>query len=411
MRRLALLTVLLGSSAAIAEDWARFRGPNGTGAVAGKLPDINPKSPLWKTALPGKGNSSPIVVGGKVFVQSATNDGTKRFLVCLDAGTGKIDWTKDVPGHAAKIHKLNSYASGTPASDGKLVYCAWWDGGAMSLAAYDFAGNEKWSHSLGSYASDHGAGHSPSVYDGTVYLNADGSKDLGGHATLFAFDAATGQKKWAAERPAHRACYSTPFVWDRPGKGTELVVGTTTEVTGYDPATGKVNWTHAIHWPGGKMKLRVIGSPLAVDGLIVCYTGDGGGSRYTLAIDPNGPTPKKVWDLSNKGTPYVPCMLTKNGLLFWMADNGLAACAEARTGKVLWEERLATKEVMSSPVLVGDEVLAFSMTGTYYVFKADREYELVRRGELGEPVEASPAVADGRLYVRGGTHLFCFGSR
>jgi outer membrane protein assembly factor BamB len=281
----------------------------------------------------------------------------------------------------------------------------------MNLAAYDFAGNEKWTHSLGSYISDHGAGHSPSVYDGTVYLNADGGKELGGHATLFAFDAATGQKKWEVQRPAHRASFSTPFVWDRPGKGTELVVGTTTEITGYDPATGKANWAHEIDWTGRGMKLRVVGSPLAADGLIVCYTGDGGGSRYTLAIDPSGPTPKKVWDLSNKGTPYVPCMLTKNGLLFWIGDTGLAACAEARTGKLLWEERLGTKEVMASPVLVGDEVLAFTATGMYYVFKATRKYEEVRRGELGEPVLASPAVADGRLYVRGGTHLYCFGSR
>jgi outer membrane protein assembly factor BamB len=411
MRRLALSAVLLVSAVSSGADWARFRGPNGTGTADGNLPDIDAKAPRWKTAIPGEGISSPIVVGGKVFVQSGAKDGSKRVLVCLDAATGKTEWTKDVPGHAAKKHGKNSYASGTPASDGKLVYCAWWDGDAMSLAAYDFSGNEKWTASLGSYVSDHGAGHSPMVHDGTVYLNADGSKDLGGHASLVAFDAATGQKKWSVERPAHRASFSTPFVWERPGKGTELVVGTTTEITGYDPATGKANWSHAIDWAGGKMKLRVVGSPVAVGGLIVCPSGDGGGSRYMLGVDPNGGTPKKVWDRSNNGTPYVPCLLEKNGLLFWMADNGLAACADAKTGANVWEERVTTKEVMSSPILVGNEILSIATTGEYFVFKAAREYELVRRGSIGESVSASPALADGRLYVRGATHLFCFGAK
>ncbi|QDU20864.1 outer membrane protein assembly factor BamB family protein [Urbifossiella limnaea] len=409
MRRLALPAVLLASFVGLGADWARFRGPNGTGVAAGKLPDIDAKAPLWKVAVPGEGISSPIVVGGKVFVQSGAKDGSKRMLTCLDAVTGKTEWTKDVPGHAAKKHAKNSYASGTPASDGKHVYCAWWDGDAMTLAAYDFAGNEKWTASLGSYISDHGAGHSPMVHDGVVYLNADGSKDLGGHATLVAYDAATGQKKWAVERPAHRASFSTPFVWERPGKRTELVVGTTTEITGYDPATGKANWTHPIEWGGAKMKLRVVGSPVASGGLIVCPSGDGGGSRYMLAVDPNGGSPKKVWDSKNSGVPYVPCLLEKNGLLFWVADNGVVACADAKSGTKLWEDRPTTKEVLSSPIMAGSEILAIVTTGEFFVLKAEREYELVRRGSIGEPVSASPALADGRLYVRGATHLFCFG--
>ncbi len=410
MRRLACLGLLLLSTTALAADWTRFRGPNGTGTANGPLPDINPKAPRWKVEIPGKGVSSPIVVNGKVFLQTGSSDGTKRLLLCLDAATGKTEWTKEVLGQKAKAHAKNSMASGTPASDGTLVYCLWWDGDAMSLAAYDFAGNEKWSHSLGSYRSDHGAGHSPAVYDGTVYVNLDGSADLGGSAALLAFDAQTGQKKWAVDRRAHRASYSTPFLWERPGKGAEVVVGTTTEVTGYDAATGKTNWAFEMKWPAGKMPLRVVGSPLTVGDMVVCYTGDGGGARYTVGIDPNGGAPKKLWDLS-KNTPYVPCMLTKNGLLFWTTDNGLAACAEAKTGKVLWEERLGAVDVTASPILAGDEILAFVDKGQFFVFKADREFDLVRKGDLGQPVSASPALVDGRLYVRGATHLFCFGAK
>ncbi len=410
MRRLALAVVLTSSAVGLAADWARFRGPNGTGTVAGPLPEIGPKTTLWKVPIPGKGVSSPIIVSGKVFLQSAADDGKKRFLLCLDAASGKTEWTKEVIGHTAKKHPKNSFASGTPASDGTLVYCAWWDGDAMSLSAYDFAGNEKWSQSLGSYISDHGAGHSPAVYDGIVYLNMDGSKDLGGHATLVAFDAATGQKKWSVERPAHRASFSTPFVWERPGKGTEVVVGTTTEVSGYDPATGNTNWAYPIEWSSGKMKLRVVGSPVAAGGLIVCYTGDGGGARYTIGIDPSGPAPKKVWDLS-RNTPYVPCMLAKNDLLYWVADNGIAACAEAKTGTVLWEERLGSVDVTASPLMAGDEILAIADKGQFFAFKAGREFELVRKGDIGEPVSASPALVDGKLYIRGASHLFCFGAK
>lgn len=410
MIRLALAALLLGSTAGFAADWTRFRGPNGTGTADGPLPEVAPKAALWKVGVPGKGVSSPIVVNGKVFLQTGSEDGAKRLLICYDAATGKGEWTREVTGHTAKRHAKNSLASGTPASDGKLVYCLWWDGDAMSLAAYDFDGIEKWSHSLGSYKSDHGAGHSPAVYDGTVYVNLDGSADLGGSAALLAFDAATGQKKWAVDRKAHRASYSTPFLWERPGKAAEVVVGTTTEVTSYDPATGRTNWAYPIVWPAGKMPLRVVGSPLTVGDMVVCYTGDGGGARYTVGIDPTKPTPAKVWE-RNKNTPYVPCMLTKDDLLFWVTDNGLAACAEAKTGKLLWEERLGAVDVTSSPILVGDEILAFADKGQYFVFKADREFELVRKGDLGQPVSASPALVDGRLYVRGSTHLFCFGKK
>lgn len=419
MHRLALVALLVCSSA-LAADWDRFRGPNGTGAADGKLPEIGPKTTLWKVPLPGSGVSSPIIVGGKIYVQSASNDGAKRFLVCLDAATGKTVWTKEVVGNDAKRHKLNSLASGTPACDGKQVYCVWWDGAAMSVAAYDLDGTEKWSHSLGSYTSDHGPGHSPSVIGGTVYVNFDGSegadgqagttKGVGSGARLVAFDAATGAKKWSVERKPYRSSFSTPFLWDRPGKGAEVVVGTTTEMTGYDPDTGKVKWAYPVTWPAGKMPLRVVGSPLVAGGLVVCSFGDGGGARYAVGINPDAKTPAKVWEL-DKGTPYVPCMLTKNDLLFWIGDKGVAACAEAKTGKVLWEERLASKDVTASPILVGDEVLAFAQTGEYYVFKAAREFELARKGKLDEAVLASPALVDGKLYVRGASHLYCFGAR
>ena len=131
-----------------------------------------------------------MVAGGKLFLQTASVDGATRSLLCLDAATGKTVWSADAPGQMARTHKKNSLASGTPAVDAERVYCLWWDGDALTLAAYTLDGKSAWATPLGAYRSDHGAGHSPVVYGGRVFVNNDGSDDLGGKAELQAFDAA-----------------------------------------------------------------------------------------------------------------------------------------------------------------------------------------------------------------------------
>src|SRR5262245_14174481 len=108
-----------------AADWPRFRGPNGSGIAEGPMPEIKPAAPLWKVEIPGRGAGSPVVVDGKVYVQSATIDGKKRMLICLSATTGKTEWTKELPGNKATTHAKNTFASGTPACDGQQLYCSW----------------------------------------------------------------------------------------------------------------------------------------------------------------------------------------------------------------------------------------------------------------------------------------------
>ncbi|MCI0701393.1 MAG: PQQ-binding-like beta-propeller repeat protein [Planctomycetia bacterium] len=387
-----------------AADWPRFRGPNGSGIAEGPMPTIDPKSPLWKVELPGRGAGSPIVVDGKIYVQSASTDGKTRILLCLNAANGKTEWTKELPGDTAKTHAKNTFASGTPACDGKQLYCSWWDGKVVSLHTYDLTGKELWQASLGNYISQHGPGFSPMVHDGIVFVNVDDDK----HAQLVAFDAKTGAKKWFADRKHYRACYSTPFILERPGKPAELLLGTTTAITSYDPTTGKVNWEYALVWPKGEMPLRVIGHPVYAAGLLVMHCGDGGGSRYTVAINPDAKKPTKVWELK-KETPYVPCLLVRDNRLFWIGDKGIATCAEAKTGKALWAERIFDADVTSSPVLIGDKILTISERGSVAILKADKEFEQPTIVQLGEGVYASPAVADGKVFIRGTTHLFCFG--
>jgi outer membrane protein assembly factor BamB len=397
--------LVLSLSLAGGADWPRFRGPNGTGAVDGPLPDMDPAKPMWKTKLPGKGAGSPIIVGGKVYLQAASADGKTRTLVCVTAATGKIEWERDLVGEKAHTHAKNSLASGTPASDGTHIYCQWWDGSGVSLVAHDLTGKEVWRASLGGYKSQHGPGFSPMLHDGLVFVNVDDDQ----RAELVAFDAKTGERKWIAPRKHVRACYSTPFVLERPGKPAELILGTTTAITSYDPKTGKVNWEHVVAWPKEGMPLRVIGHPVYAAGLIVLYSGDGSGARYMAAIDPDKKAPAKVWEL-RRDTPYVPCVLVKGDKLFWIGDKGVATCAEAKTGKAVWAERVFEKsDVSASPVMVGDQIVMVSEAGEIAVVKADKEFAEPTKVALKERVFASPAVADGKVFVRGDTHLFCFG--
>ncbi len=411
--RLIALAILAGSTlnSAPATDWPRLRGPNGNGIVAEAIPvKLTSENLLWKTPLPGSGHGSPIVVGDRVFVQACSSDNAKRSLICLNAKTGKIDWTQDVAAQKPNsIHRKNSSASSTPTSDGKRVIATVWDGNAIALYAYDMTGKELWNASVGGYSSAHGAGHSPMIFDGVVYLNVDSDSS----AKLVAYDAKTGDKKWAVDRIKERASYTTPLMLEEKAKPAQLILGTTTTVDSYDPKTGKTNWTYAVAWES-RTKLRAVGQPLIAAGNILTYMGEGGSGRYMVAVKSDGTgelgAKGKVWDLIEKDrTPYVPSALAYEDHLYWVNDTGFAACAEAKTGKILWYERALPKGVSSSPILVNGVVLAFDETGRSVAFRASpKAYETVGESKLGESVFASPAAADGRLFVRGTQHLHCF---
>jgi outer membrane protein assembly factor BamB len=401
--------LLLIAPLASAGDWPRFRGPNGTGTAADRdLPvkwNANERI-LWKTPLQGGGNSSPIVCAGRVFLQTSSPNGSERSLVCFDAVNGKELWSKAVPANRAHIHPRNTLASGTPSSDGERIYLAAWDGRDLLLLAYDFSGELLWRRDLGKFVSQHGAGHSPVVFAGRVFL----ADDQDGSASLLAFDAKSGTPLWQSERQAYRACYSTPFVRTTP-QGAELVVASTAGVDAYDPESGAVNW-HC-DWKFAQRPLRTVASPIAGAGLIFANAGDGDGSRDSIAVRPGrkgDPTKADVVWQERKSFPYVPCMLSLGEYLYSVNDSGVAACHVARTGERVWSERLGSP-VTASPILVDGKVIAPGEDGLVYVFAAAPTFKLLARNQLEEPVMATPAVADGRLYVRGKEHLFCIGKR
>jgi outer membrane protein assembly factor BamB len=406
------LVLILGCAAtfavpATAGNWPRFRGPNGTGVADDPNVPVQwtDQNILWKTALPGIGKSSPIVWDDRLFIESAPADGKQRLLLCVDVPTGKIRWTRSVPGSLVRTHKFNTLASPTPATDGKRVYALFWDGKDIALHAFDLDGNPVWRTGLGAFTSQHGAGHSPILCDGKVIL----ANDQDGSAAVVALDAETGKVAWQVKRQAFRTCYSTPFLLDNAADGPELIVASTAGITGYDPKTGTENWHW--HWAFTGMALRTVASPIAGAGLLFANSGDGSGLRHTVAIraGSKGEDTKNnlAWEQKHD-VPYVPCFLTRGDYLYSVTDEGIAWCRAARTGAKVWNERLGG-DVSASPLLIDGKVYAFGEDGDVYVFAAEPTYQLLAKNSIGESIAATPAVADGRLFVRGKDHLFCIG--
>jgi outer membrane protein assembly factor BamB len=409
----ALVAVVLFVTLSDAANWARFRGPNGTGVADDKDIPIKwtDKDIAWKVEIPGTGHSSPIVWSDRIFLQSASNDGKERMILCLNTADGKTVWQKTLDAKKASTHKNSSMASSTPATDGERVYAYSWDGTSVALYAFDFkTGEQVWKYDLGAYDNEHGAGASPMLAGGKVVVMNDHAKG----ASVVAVDAKSGKKAWEAKREPYRACYATPFV-RTVGQKAELVVASTTEITGYDVGDGSKNWHHNLKFDG--MPLRVVASPvLAGEDLVVIHCGDGKGDRNTTMIrlpGKAGAEPTTVWEQKqSQKMPYVPCSLSRGENLYWVNDSGFAGCTVAATGEILFEERLpGAKNVTASPVMIDGKIYAPDEGGIVHVFAAEPKFRELAKNSLGEGVMASPAVADGKLYIRGKTHLFCIGKK
>ena len=408
-----LLSLVLCASwpgTTVGADWTRFRGPNGTGESS------DPEIPLeigesenlvWKVELPGGGNSCPITSHGKIFLQTASSDGANRSLLCLDLATGKKLWSRDVAGTMAKTHNKNSLASCSAAVDDERVYMPFWDGQNLSVLAFSHEGEPVWTAPLGSFTSQHGPGHSPIITAGKVII----ANDQDGLAELIALDAKTGKLAWKKPRHPFRASYSTPILFSRNGKSDEVIAASTQGVTGYNPADGTELWNW--DWKSNSQELRTVGSPIVCQEHVFFTGGNGPGARHAVAVNlsgKQGAAPVFAWE-TQKDFPYVPCMLSRGDNLYFVNDAGIAGCYEAKTGRNLWLKRLNGGDVTASPVMIENRVYAFTETGGVFVFAADPQFNLLYSGKLDEGVKSSPAVADGRLLVRGNKSLYCFGKK
>jgi outer membrane protein assembly factor BamB len=400
----------LAGELAWAQDWTRFRGPNGSGlgqatGLPGQWTDADYN---WKAKLPGEGHSSPVLWGDKIFLLSADPQSTTRYVLCLSAKDGRTLWRRDFPFQTHTLHQRNTFASSTPTVDAQRVYVAWSEPAQVSLRALDHAGHDVWQADLGKDVSEHGFGTSPILFEDLVILsNSQQETELEadqkpGQSYMMAFEAQTGRERWRTPRVSVRVCYSTPLVYQPPGGAPELICTNTGDgLYSLDPRTGRENWKAA-----RAFSMRVVSSPVCAGGLMFGSTGSGGGGNYVSAVRP-GRDAQVAYTIKN-AAPYVPVMVSQHDMLFLFNDKGLVSCVDPATGREYWRERVG-QPFSGSPVIADGKVYCISDEGTVFVLAAAKEFRLLGQNPLGEPTRATPAVAGGRIYFRTRSQLFSLG--
>ena len=446
MKRIALtLTIAISlasaglnffAESAAAGNWPQWRGPDGSGISNEKnLPsEWSPtKNIKWKTPIEGRAHSSPIVWGNRIFVTTAIEGaevagakaakhmlGDKEFVhpdsiganrkhtfkvVSIDRDSGKVVWqTTAWEGTPYDDrHRKSSYAASTPATDGKMVYAFF---GTEGLYAFDYKGKLAWKAHVGNIATlGMGAATSPILFENLVIVQAD--EDNGEASLIVAFDKKTGKEVWKQSRKGLQVSWSTPLLV-RTATRPELIASGTEFVISYDPATGKELWRHK------GVESNAIPSPVANNEFV--YLVAGYPAKIAMAIrlgqtaDLTG-TPNVPWKYA-KGTAYVPSPILYGDYLYLTTDRGILTAIDAKTGDVKYEggRTPIPATFTASPVAFEGKILMTSEDGDTFIIKAGPKHEIIGTNSIGEAVYASPAIADGRIFIRGEKNLYCIGS-
>lgn len=405
-----LCALLCGLSATVAaQEWTRFRGPNGTGASEATTIPVQwtPADYRWHVKLPGVGHSSPVVWGDQVFVLSADAVDATRYLLCIDAVSGRVRWQRSYPSATHLLHPRNTFASPTPAVDADQLYVAWATPDEVTLRALDHAGQDRWTRQLGPWVGQHGFGSSPIVYQQLVVLvNSQQAKDLNpgqqpGQSRVMAFDRLTGETRWTTPRTTTVVSYSTPCLYQPADGPAQLICCNMGDgIYSLDPLTGQPLWANPV------FTMRTVASPLIVDDLVLASNGSGGfSSNYLTAV--RAADGETVFD-EIKRVGYVTTPIAYGELVFSYYDSGFVHCLEASSGKQHWFKRL-TSGFSGSPVRVRDKLYCIDDEGTVIVLAADREFRELARNPLGERSRSTPAISGGRMFLRTESQLFCVG--
>jgi outer membrane protein assembly factor BamB len=406
LRWTLLLCGMAFPSLALAENWPGWRGPRGDGTSAeANVPTqwdgVKGENVAWKTPLPYGGHSSAIVFDEHVFVTGADEALPRRMLLALDRPTGGVLWEREVdPSPLEKKHKLNSWASGTPTTDGERVYVTFLDEREMLVAAFDFEGREVWKARPGVFTSVHGYCSCPVVFEDLLIVNGDHD----GESYLLGLNRATGQTVWKTPREYKTRSYCTPLIRTIEGR-TQMILSGSKCVASYDPRTGKQLWL--LDGPTEQF----VASPVMNAGLI--FITGGFPDKHILAIDPRG-TGKisddshVKWRHLNKGVSYVPSPVAADKFFFCVSDGGIGSCYDAVTGEVNWQERLG-RHHSGSLVTAGNKVYFPDDDGITHVVNADAQLSVIAQNPLGEETYSSPAISHGQMFIRGEKHLFCIG--
>lgn len=461
-------TILLTAACAAAADWPQFRGVNCSGRAgsADKLPaEIGPETNvIWKMALP-PGHSSPVVVGKRIYLTAVR--GEQLLTIALERATGKVLWEVEAPHEKLEqIHRIGSLAQPSPAADGERVVSFF---GSSGLYCYDTEGKLVWKRPMGPFNNDFGAGTSPIIVGDRVILCQDHDTD----SFMEAFDKRTGETIWRTDRSEFARNYCTPVVWEVGGKQQLVVAATLRVVgydfdTGRElwtvrgisrtvcmtPVVGEDGVLYVAGWsaggdagerisvepfeeaasrydangdrllaedelPDGDIKQRYSQVDRDKSGTITkteyeFFRGLFDQSRnVVIAIKPgcegDATQSHVLWE-NSKFVPFCSSPLYANGLIFTVKDGGICSCLDARSGEMLKYGRLgATKNYYSSPVAGDGKIYAINEAGQLSVVSAEPQWRVLSTADFGEDVHATPAIVDGKIYLRTAGHLYCFG--
>lgn len=408
----ALTAILAVVRPAAADQWPQWRGPQGLGLCSetalpvewGKSSNV-----VWKAALPERGNSTPVVWEDRLFLTQAIEAEHRRTVMCFDRRDGKLVWQAGVV-YADKepTHATNPYCSASPVTDGHRLVASF---GSAGLFCYDPNGRELWHRDLGKQVHIWGNASSPILYENLVLFNFG----PGERTFLIALDKETGETVWQVDEPGGNAgakasewvgSWSTPVII-RVGDHDELVLSWPKRVAAYDPKTGRERWSC-----GGLGNL-VYTSPIYGDGVVVAMSGYGGPALAVRAGGEGDVTEThRLWH-----TPHaqqrIGSGVVSAGHIYMADEPGIARCLKLETGEGVWEHRLEgpsrTHTTWSSMVLCGDKLYLPNQAGETFVLRAGPAFELIATNSVEEPMLASPAVSNGRIFLRTHASLWCIG--
>jgi len=395
-------------------DWPRFRGPTGMGVSQAKGLPIewsDDKNVVWKTPLPGPGASSPVTFGDKIFITCYTGyfvphqpggtlDDLRLHLIAVNRDDGTILWDQALPAKLPEEQQIrdHGYAASTPAVDAERVYAFF---GKTGVFAFDHDGKQLWQADVGSRTNGWGSAASPILYGDTVIINASVESE-----SLVALDRRTGDQKWQVG--GIREAWNTPLVMEAAGGRQELITPVQGQVLAFDPATGRPLWSSKtdIGW-------YMVPSVVAADGVVYCLGGRSGVAALAVRAGGTGDVTRthRLWT-SMKGS-NVSSPVYHDGHLYWVHEQrGVAFCAKASDGEVVYEERLERADQFYASALLAEGRLYYlTRTGRMFVLAAKPEFEQLAVNELSDrsTFNGSPGVAGNRLLIRSDKFLYCLG--
>ena len=414
-----LLSPLLASPPREAERyWAQWRGPQMTGVSATANPPVSwseTENVRWKVPVPGRGSASPIVWGDRVYVLTAVSEGGatragvlhKFVVMAVDRKTGKVAWertAREAAPHEGTHNENGTYASSSAVTDGELVIASF---ESFGLYAYDMNGTLVWQKDLGDkrMRNQFGEGATPALHGNTLVVNWDHQ----GQSFIVALDKRTGEERWRQNREEIDSWF-TPLVVEVNGRA-QVITGAMNRIQSYDLETGEVVW----HTAG--LTMNPIPTPVAANGMAFLMSGFRGNSLKAIRLaDAKGDitgTPAIAWTL-DRDTPYVPSPLLYDGLLYVLkSNNGILSVFDAATGKPHYAtQRLdAVPNVFASPVGAAGRVYIPGREGSTLVLKHGPTFETLAVNTLDDGFDASPALVEGEIYLRGHRTLYCIAEK